>query len=273
MSQLMQQMQQCKSPSLRKNTEKALHLRNTHNAKVKTQMRALLQKKFEGIQNNNKQQQTLMDFNSVKGSITPNVRKKKKNRRQTVTNGDYRLMDPDLLLEPDRLGIQMLVPTHGHFIHFSSGLIIHRSGMLAQNPVELQDKAMAEKEKKIRMYEHLLKMDQEMNMPIDNLNKKSVFDIYTKTSKQSALGTQKIKRETIVKNLEEERKMLNKIKDGTYELNFKQTHTNNKSIGHGYFNGGKLQDSPIIHEPQTSKLIPGKKLLSIFETQTCGMYS
>ena len=131
------------------------------------------------------------------------------------------MLDPDLLLESDRLGIQMLIPTGGSHIHFKSGLIILRPSHLRQNPVEIQDKALIEREKKIRMYEQLLKMDQEMNIPIEHLNKKSVFDIYTKKTKQSGQGSQKIKRETIIKNLEEERKILSKIKDGTYELNFK----------------------------------------------------
>ena len=93
------------------------------------------------------------------------------------------MVDPDLLLEPERLGIQMLVPTGGSYIHFKSGLIILRNGQSQLNPVEVQDKALVEREKKIRMYEQLLKMDQDMNIPIDQLNKKSVFDIYTKTGK------------------------------------------------------------------------------------------
>lgn len=60
-----------------------------------------------------------------------------------------------------------------------------------------------------------------------------------------------------MKNLEEERKILSKIKDGTYQLNLKP----HKTIY------GKFLDSPAP-EPQTGKLHPGKKLLSIFEIQS-----
>lgn len=172
------------------------------------------------------------------------------------------MLDPDLLLEPERLGIQMLIPTPGAFIHFKSGLILQRGGNLQSNPVELQDRAMAEREKKIKMYEHILKMDQDMNIPIEHLNKKSVFDIYTKTSKPSGPGGQKIKRETIIKHLEEERKILNQIKDGTYDLNFKASKT--KST--------KYPDSPS-QEPQTGKIVPSKKLLSVFEMHSGPMHS
>jgi len=48
-------------------------------------------------------------------------------------------VDPDLLLEPENLGIQMIIPTNGKYIYFNSGLKINREGN-CDNPIELEDR-------------------------------------------------------------------------------------------------------------------------------------
>ena len=58
-------------------------------------------------------------------------------------------MDPDLLLEPEKLGIQMIIPTNGKYVYFQSGLKIKREGN-SENPIELEDRQQNEREKKIQ---------------------------------------------------------------------------------------------------------------------------
>jgi len=137
-------------------------------------------------------------------------------RRKTIwrhgQNEEGRMMDPDLLLEPERLGIQMLVPTGGRSIHFSSGLIVHRHGHLQENPVAIQDRAVLEREKKILMYEMILRADQDANPSnVPMCTQKSVFDIYTKGK---ASNSKKLSKQVIVKYLEEQRKIVEQIKEG-----------------------------------------------------------
>ena len=58
-------------------------------------------------------------------------------------------MDPDLLLEPEKFGIQMVIPTDGKYIHFKSGMRIKREGNI-ENPIELEDRHQNERQKKIQ---------------------------------------------------------------------------------------------------------------------------
>jgi hypothetical protein len=55
------------------------------------------------------------------------------------------MVDPDLLLVPELLNMQSIIPTCGKFIRFSNGLQIRRK--TADNPIALKDKAAAEAER------------------------------------------------------------------------------------------------------------------------------
>lgn len=98
-------------------------------------------------------------------------------------------------------------------------------------------------------------------MDNDNIsieNKKSVFDIYIK-GKNVKGGDKKIKRDQILKYLEEERKIVNQIKDGNYDSNCKP-QPRGSSIK-------KAADATGNLEASSGKIGPGKKLLSVFESQ------
>ena len=82
-------------------------------------------------------------------------------KRRSLKSASYtafqladRLVDPDLLIEPERLNVQMSIPTGGRFIHFLNGLRVRRTHNI-ENPVEVQDRAQCEREKKIMLQELL----------------------------------------------------------------------------------------------------------------------
>ena len=76
-------------------------------------------------------------------------------KRRSLKSASYtsfqfadRLVDPDLLIEPERLGVQMVVPTGGRFIHFLNGLRVRRLGNI-ENPIEIMDRQQNDREKKM----------------------------------------------------------------------------------------------------------------------------
>ena len=51
----------------------------------------------------------------------------------------------------------MIIPTDGRFIHFMNGLRVKRAGT-TENPIEIQDKLLADREKKMVLQELLSQM-------------------------------------------------------------------------------------------------------------------